>query len=84
MWWWHHSGWAWAWMSVMMVAFWTIVIVAVVWVVRASSNPQDGGFAARRRPQSAAEILAERYARGEIDSEEYRSRLDEIEAHTRS
>lgn len=50
---------------------WLALIATVVWLV------------ARRRERSSftdrpAEILAARYARGEIDTEEYRRRLDEI------
>lgn len=81
--WWHDTGASWVWMSVMMVAFWTIVVVAVIGVARASKNPHDGSWSERPAAPTPKEILAERYARGEIDSEEYRHRLDEIEMHAR-
>lgn len=54
---------------------WIVLIGTVIWLVA-----RDRG----RRPDSASpgqratEILATRFARGEIDSEEYRQRLDEI------
>jgi putative membrane protein len=83
MWWWHNSGWAWVWMSVMMVAFWAFVVAAVVLVARALKNPQGGDWWARPPARSPQDILAERYARAEIDSEEYRRRLDDIEATSR-
>jgi putative membrane protein len=81
--WWHDGGSGWVWMSVMMLAFWTIVVVAVIGVAWASRNPRDGTGSERPATPTPKEILAERYARGEIDSEEYRHRLDEIEMHAR-
>lgn len=54
---------------VWMVLFWGAIIAApalLVWLA-----VRGGG---RGRQQSAREILEERYARGEIDSEEYEER----------
>jgi putative membrane protein len=70
-------------MMVMMVAFWAFVVVAIVWVVRALSTAHEGDWSSAPRARSPQDILAERYARGEIDSEEFRRRLDDIEAHVR-
>jgi putative membrane protein len=81
MYWWHDSGWAWVWMSVMMVAFWSLVAVAVVWVARSLQSPSGDRWSADPPARSPQDILAERYARSEIDSEEYRRRLDDIEQH---
>lgn len=39
----HDSGSVLVLMSLMMVAFWTIVVVAVIWVTRASRSPDGGG-----------------------------------------
>ena len=83
MWWWHDSGWAWASMTVMMVAFWAFVVVVIVWVARSLKDPQGGSGSVGPPTRSPQDILAERYARGEIDSDEYRRRLDDIEAHAR-
>lgn len=47
-----------------------LIVLAVVLVVRSLSRP--GRPAA---PSSAHQILAERFARGEIDAEEYQARL---------
>lgn len=70
------SGWGWAgmWFGVIaMVLFWVMVIALVMWLVRGS------GRGIRRDPQDRAkEILAERYARGEIDTQEYRERLGNL------
>jgi putative membrane protein len=65
-WWDGWSWWAWPVMTLGMVAFW----VAVAWIV----------VAAFRRSQDVSvhggpeEILAERFARGEIDEAEYERR----------
>lgn len=48
------------------------VAVAIVFVVRALSS--DGGGGPRSSRQRALDILDERFARGEIDKEEYDSR----------
>lgn len=50
------------------ILFWIVVLVILVGLVRAA-----GGFRSdtRRRDKTALEILEERYARGEIDQEEF-------------
>jgi putative membrane protein len=50
-----------------------LIVVVVFLVVRQPGAPQDRGA-----QRSAAAILADRFARGEIDEQEYRSRLDEL------
>jgi putative membrane protein len=52
-------------MSINMVLFWGLVILGIFVAVR--------HLAVARRP-SADEVLAQRFARGEIDEPEYRSR----------
>jgi putative membrane protein len=63
------GGW-WIWGPLMMIVA-IAVIALVVWFVR---NPR----AEDRQSSSAREILRERYARGEIDSEEYEERLRKL------
>lgn len=69
---WYHDGLGWgSWivMIVAMVAFWALVVFAVVAIFRGtqrSDAPSD-----HRDPM---QILDERFARGEIDEEEYRAR----------
>lgn len=70
MWGWHH-GWWWLVMTPVMVAFW----VAAVWLV--VSLVQDRA-PQRDRTEEAERILAERYARGELEADEYRRRLEDI------
>jgi putative membrane protein len=63
----HHAGpWPWLWL-VWMVVFWGALLAAAVYLIRRRPTRADA------RP-SAEAMLAERYARGEIDADEYRQR----------
>jgi len=61
----------------MMWIFWVLIIVALIWLI---------AFAARSRSasgppghdKSALEILKERYARGEIDHEEFEQKKQDL------
>jgi putative membrane protein len=51
------------------------VVAGVVYLVRGFSKPTDSGSAAQSRDSgSARRMLDERYARGEIDRDEYEER----------
>ncbi|MBC8335922.1 MAG: SHOCT domain-containing protein [Anaerolineales bacterium] len=61
-----------------MILFWVVVIVGIIWLVIAlgGSNlqlPKQSG-----NGQSAREILDQRYARGEIDREEYEAMKQDL------
>lgn len=65
----------WLAMSLMMLVVWGVPIVLVVWLVRGNFRP--GQSAGTTPPGSGAErVLAERYARGEIDEEEFTGRRE--------
>lgn len=72
---WYNNGLGWGgWiaMSLMMVAFWGLVIVAVVAIFRRTSKTTSPAeLAASRDPMRT---LDERFARGEIDVDEYHAR----------
>jgi putative membrane protein len=59
------------WMTVSWLV-WLVIIVAVVWVATRAMN---GGGRVDESPES---ILTRRYARGDIDRQEYERRLDDI------
>jgi putative membrane protein len=68
------SGWAWLLMAVMLLAFVALVVVAIVvvgWLFGPRDEPGGGDRPAGR---SAMEVLQERFARGEIDEEEFQRR----------
>ncbi|MDH4170659.1 MAG: SHOCT domain-containing protein [Acidimicrobiia bacterium] len=78
-----HMGWGGGWWmfvvgTVMMVGS----VVLVVWLVRTTSGGADADGRARGQGEdplaSARRILAERYARGELSTEEYRERVDQM------
>ncbi|GAA2558916.1 SHOCT domain-containing protein [Pseudonocardia hydrocarbonoxydans] len=69
------GGWGVGLMAVGVVLFWALIIlglIAVAWYLWTSAD---------RAPQAQPvpeELLAERFARGEIDEQEYRQRLDTL------
>ncbi|MFZ9630356.1 MAG: SHOCT domain-containing protein [Ilumatobacteraceae bacterium] len=83
--WMEHTDRPWLWLlgMAMMVVFWGGLIWAVISLVRRGSGgaPVAGQPTAVAPPTSrvsAEEILAERLARGEIDPDEYRVRLEAL------
>jgi putative membrane protein len=75
-----HWGYGWGWgdwlaMSLMMVAFWALLIGGIVYVVRSLGRRHDDE---RPRTRTAADILEERFAKGEIDEEEFKNRRDAL------
>jgi putative membrane protein len=79
------NGWGWGgWilMTFGMVAFWALVITAVVLAVRWLVTQRGAASGAPVTGQSRAEeLLAERFARGEIDDNEYRNRVALLREH---
>jgi putative membrane protein len=71
------GGGSWWWMGGGSFVF-VVVIVFVAWVLvrQAQPLPQAPTPRVRKPTRSAEDVLAERYARGEIDEQEYRSRRD--------
>jgi putative membrane protein len=64
------SWWSWFLMSGGMLVFWALVVWLVVQVARGSQGLERGAAAT---PEA---VLADRLARGEIDADEYRARLE--------
>ena len=69
------SWWGWLAMSLGMVAFWGLIIWAVVALFRGF-----GGSWPRTERPDPERILAERFAAGEIDEDEYQQRLVTLRA----
>lgn len=70
------SGWGMGFGGPFMLLFWALVAVGIVlfvkWLVGQSSPGRDA------RGKTALEILQERYARGEIDREEYEQKKRDL------
>ncbi len=72
-----HDGWgpgAWVVMGLFMVVFWGLVVAAIVALVGMTRGHDARGDDSRR--DDALRILDERFARGEIDADEYSKRRD--------
>jgi putative membrane protein len=73
----HPMPWMWgAWglgMMLMMLVFWGLVIAGVVLAVRWLTRQGD-----RSGPDRALDIVRERYARGEIDKEEFEAKRRDL------
>lgn len=67
-----HSGWG---MGMGMWLFWIVVIIIAVVLVKVIGS----GSSTTSTEKSPMEILKARYARGEIDEEEFNRRRNELE-----
>ncbi|AEA28923.1 Protein of unknown function DUF2078, membrane (plasmid) [Pseudonocardia dioxanivorans CB1190] len=68
-------GWFWIWPVLVLIG---LVLLGYL-AYRLTQNRRTGaGTAPVAGPASARQILDERYARGEIDDEDYRKRRDEL------
>ena len=63
---WGHPWWP------LWLLFWAVLLGTGVWLISSRRGRRGGPL------DSARELLAERYARGELSGEEYRERLDEL------
>ena len=77
---WHDNSWGpgtWIAMGLMMLAFFGLVALLVVYVVRnlGHRSPDQAGVPTAA-PDQAMRILDERLARGDIDAEEYSQRRE--------
>lgn len=64
--------------GILMIVFWIAVIVGIIVLIRwliLSTRPGDSG---KGRSDSALEILRQRYARGEIDQEEFEQKKRDL------
>ena len=62
-----------------MIAFWALVIVGIVWLVRNVSSDAGHGQASHGR-ESPLDILKTRYAKGELTKEQFESMKKDIHA----
>jgi putative membrane protein len=73
---WNHGSWGMGSGMGLMLLFWTLVIITIVWAVKAVISGKESSKTDSDR--SAVDILRERYAQGEIDQEEYRQKLNDL------
>ncbi len=82
----HNMGWwGWAGMGIGMVLFWALLIAGIVALIVYTTGGRQG----RQLPPGATstsspeQVLAARFARGEINETEYRDRLAVLREHAR-
>lgn len=66
-------GWMWLWPALVVLGLFLVITAGVVW------TRGSGATSAGRSGRSARQILDERFARGEIDQDEYQRRRTELE-----
>lgn len=74
------SGWGYAWMSIGTVLFWALLIAGVVLLVKyaTATDSRQPPAPPGPPPFGPEQLLAERFARGEIDRDEYLDRLNTL------
>lgn len=65
---WGYGGWL---MGIINIIFWIAVIVGVVYLIKFISSSSKQSTQETKRGDSALDILRERYAKGEINREEF-------------
>ncbi|HEY3374765.1 MAG TPA: SHOCT domain-containing protein [Candidatus Aquicultor sp.] len=65
-------------MMISMLLFWALIIGAIIYAARVYSGRHPAAPVAPGGESKALEILKERYARGEIDTEEFAARKKEL------
>ena len=86
MWYYDHGGMGWGgWLvtSLTFVLFWGALVTLVVYAVRSFRSGNDGNPSEPTTPR-ADDVLAERFARGEIDEDEFTRRRELLRAGPRS
>ncbi|MFJ6015872.1 hypothetical protein [Streptomyces sp. NPDC092952] len=86
-----HSGWGgggWFLMIMIAILLWGLLTLGIValghWLIGAGRGRRNGGPSSGGNgwgDRRAEELLAERFARGEIDEDEYRRRLTLLREH---
>jgi len=76
----HHADWMWGMGGLSMGLGWILIVVVigvVVWLFVRGPLATGGGQSERR---SALDVLKERYARGEIEREEFEQKKRDLES----
>ena len=79
------GGWGYAGMAIGMVLFWALIIVGIIALIRFTTSATQTRDTPQFLPysESPEQLLAARFARGEIDESEYQQRLTVLRATPR-
>jgi putative membrane protein len=78
--WWGHMGeygWGWRGMGLGMLLFWGVFVVVIAMMVKCTRGSATCGR--RNQEKSALDLLKDRYARGEINREEFQQKKNDLE-----
>jgi putative membrane protein len=75
------GGGAWAIMIFLTIVFWVVVVVGVVYFVRRSPSTRSTPVSSSPSPDTPEQILRARFARGEIEEAEFRTRMAALKDH---
>lgn len=74
MWWGYGMGWFW---TILMIVFWIALIVGLIFLIRWLAS-SAGPLGRARGEETALDILKKRYARGEMDKEEFEAKKRDL------
>ncbi|MGI8792713.1 MAG: SHOCT domain-containing protein [Acidimicrobiales bacterium] len=74
----HMDGWGGGWMWLWGLAMMALFAVLIVWLMRSTTGGQGQSPRPSDPTDRAREVLAERYARGELTTEEYQERVEQL------
>jgi putative membrane protein len=64
--------------GIYMIIFWGFVVVAIFYLLKTmAGNPSS----ANQKPESAEEVLAKRFAKGEMTKEEFEETMEVLKKH---
>jgi len=73
------GGWGMGFGWFFMLLFWGLIILGIVGLIKwLFMSNTDANLPPQKQPKTAMEILEERYARGEIDREEYQQKKHDL------
>lgn len=75
--WMYGYGMGWGWFGlIFMIAFWALIILGIIYLVKTIAG---GRSLNSTKEETALDILKKRYAKGEIDAEEFARRKKDLE-----
>jgi putative membrane protein len=75
----HPGMMGWGWVGILfMLIFWILVVVLIILLIRRLISPSTTQKASSPMEDSALEILKKRYARGEINKEEFEAKKKDL------
>jgi putative membrane protein len=74
-------GWGWIITAVVVIGLFALLITAIVLAVRLTGAGRHSDAGSPQQTRAAENMLAERFARGEIDEDDYRRRIAALVEH---